>query len=86
MEDRNYMEVGMVPYQNLSGYSGVAAYGIGADYILVQFDDDSIYLYTYESAGKEHIERMKGLALEGIDLNRYINQFVYKKYARRWRD
>ncbi|BCW94642.1 MAG: hypothetical protein WHS44_10080 [Fimbriimonadales bacterium] len=75
----------MERYADLSGQSGVAAYEIGDDYIRVQFKDGSVYLYTYESAGREHIETMKALACKGEGLNGYINRCVRKRYARKER-
>ncbi len=75
----------MERYLNLGGNSGVEAYEIGEDYIRVQFADGSVYLYTYASAGREHIERMKELARRGQGLNGYINRYVRKAYERKER-
>ena len=75
----------MERYLNLGGNSGVEAYEIGEDYIRVQFSDGSVYLYTYASAGREHIERMKELARRGQGLNGYINRYVRKAYERKER-
>ena len=52
-------------YKDLNRDSGVQAYDIGTDSISVQFKDRHTYLYTYRSAGKYHIERMKVLAIGG---------------------
>ena len=71
----------MEPYINLSGNSGVAAFEIMDDSITVRFKDGGKYLYTYWSAGAEHVERMKTLAANGNGLNSYINKHVKKKYA-----
>jgi hypothetical protein len=57
------------------------AYEIGDDSITVQFQDESVYVFNYESAGEENIERMKELAIRGEGLNRYINKHVRQKYA-----
>ncbi|CUU35214.1 MAG: hypothetical protein K6U12_06715 [Armatimonadetes bacterium] len=75
----------MERYADLSGRSGVAAYEIGDDYIRVQFKNGSIYLYTYESAGREHIETMKELARKGEGLSGYISRYVRNLYARKER-
>jgi len=75
----------MERYENLSGDSGVAAYEIGDESVKVEFRDGHIYLYTYQSAGRENIERMKDLALAGRGLNTFISKFVRKRYASRLR-
>ena len=75
----------MKPYKNLGGDSNVTGYEIGLDFILVQFGDFSVYEYTYSSAGRNNIERMKRLAVEGKGLNGFINQNVRKKYSRKIR-
>lgn len=75
----------MERYRNLGGGSGVSAYEIGSDYIRVQFNDGAIYLYTYVSAGSTNIEQMKRLAIQGKDLNEFINTTVRKAYARKER-
>ena len=52
----------MERYRDIDGDSGVLAYETGPDFIRVQFKDNSVYLYTYTSAGSHNIERMKLLA------------------------
>jgi hypothetical protein len=71
----------METYKNLSGDSGVMAYEIGKDSITVQFQDESVYVFNEESAGKENITKMKELAVAGQGLNTYINQHVKQKCA-----
>ena len=73
----------MKPYANLSGSSGVIAYEDGPDWICVQFSNGSTYLYTYQSAGPENVEKMKQLARQGQGLNSYINRYVKYGYARK---
>lgn len=70
----------MERYKNIGGDSGVYGYEIASDSITVQFLDNSIYLYTYSSAGQLKIEEMKKLALRGYGLNEYINRHVKKYY------
>ena len=67
----------MEPYKNLSGQSGVLAYGIGATYIIVQFNAGqyTFYKYTYVSAGSSAVETMKSLAQQGQGLNSYISTY-----------
>ena len=58
---------------------------IGNDYIRVQFNDNSVYLYTNSSAGPHNINKMKQLAQSGEGLNAFINTTVRKSYARKER-
>lgn len=75
----------MERYGNLGGDSGVKAYQIGQDSIHVAFRDGSVYLYTYQSAGRSAVERMKALAVEGHGLNAFINKHVKRNYEARLR-
>jgi hypothetical protein len=65
----------MQPYRNLSGQSNVKAYQLGGDFIIVEFMSgrETIYEYTYVSAGMQAIETMKNLAIRGSGLNSYIS-------------
>jgi len=72
----------MQRYLNLSGDSGVTAYEIGADYIMVQFRRGGPYRYSYAGAGQHHVERMKELAVAGRGLSTYISQHVHDRYDR----
>ncbi|GAA3644502.1 hypothetical protein [Flavivirga jejuensis] len=73
----------MSRYGNLNGGSGVYSYEIGSDRITITFSTNSIYEYTYESAGNNHIETMKSLAIKGKGLNGYINTYTKFKYSRK---
>ena len=64
----------MDPYKNLNGDSGVVEYEIGMDLIRVQFRNRQIFRYTNETAGRDHVERMKELARQGRGLSTYISQ------------
>lgn len=65
----------MEKYKNTNGNSGVAAYEIGPDYILVQFfNTPGTYTYSYRRAGRVHVENMKQLARNGSGLGTYINK------------
>lgn len=70
----------MKRYKNLEGHSGVTGYEIAPDAITVQFNHEAIYRYTYASAGKRIIEKMKQLAAGGKGLSTYISQTVKEKY------
>lgn len=72
----------MQSYSNLGGNSGVRAFTIGVDYIEVQFQTGRIYKYSYRSAGREKVEEMKRLALQGCGLNSYIMRYAKMDYER----
>ena len=54
----------MERYRNSGGDSGVSAYEIGSDYIIVKFSGTTkTYRYSYGGrAGNNHVENMKKLA------------------------
>jgi hypothetical protein len=70
-------------YKNKSGGSEVWAYEIGEDWITIQFTDASVYIYTYESARTENVEKMKVLALSGHGLYRFILHNVKNEFAKK---
>lgn len=70
--------------KNNSGDSGVEFYEIENTALIVQFVKGGKYRYTYESAGKEHIEEMKRLAIKGKGLSTYITQHVKDRYETSW--
>lgn len=72
----------MERYKNSGGNSGVSAYEIGSDYILVLFKGNSKpYRYSYTGgAGSHHVENLKRLARSGSGLNAYIIKHVKDKY------
>jgi len=76
----NAIAVCMKRYKNLEGHSGVTGYEILPDAIAVQFNYDAVYRYTYASAGKRIIEKMKELAIAGKGLSTYISQTVKGKF------
>ena len=65
----------MNPYTSSSGKaSGVTAYETGSDFIIVQFKAKEKYTYSYNSAGRAAVEKMKELALAGKGLSTYITK------------
>jgi hypothetical protein len=70
----------MKPYKDLTGNSGVTAYEVTDNGISVEFNYDAVYRYTYASAGKRSVEKMKRLAAEGKGLSTYISQTVKEKF------
>lgn len=73
----------MERYSDIDRDSGVVGYETGAYFIRVRFNDGSVYLYTYNSAGRHHIESMKRLACQGDGLNACINDYARKSYERK---
>ena len=69
-------------YKNKSGVSGVTAFEIKSESILVQFNGEAFYEYSYSSAGKEQVEKMKKLALEGKGLSTFISREVKGDYVK----
>ena len=68
----------MERYRN--GASGVRAYQIGLDYIIVKFNSFKTYKYSYARAGRHKVEKMKALAIRGRGLNSYINRYARYSY------
>lgn len=69
-------------YKNQGGNSNIKAFTIGEDYIDVQFNGGSIYRYSYRSAGRDKVEQMKRLAVQGSGLNSYIMRNARKDYEK----
>ena len=70
----------MKQYKDITGTSGVTAYEENSDSISIEFNHEAVYLYTYSSAGKRAIEKMKKLAGAGKGLSTYISQHIQDKY------
>lgn len=51
---------------------GVIGYEIAEDFIVIQFYGGRICRYTYKSAGKKNVDRMKKLAIAQNGLTSYI--------------
>ncbi|MGH7710496.1 MAG: hypothetical protein ACREOG_04400 [Gemmatimonadaceae bacterium] len=73
----------MIEYGNLSGSSGVVAYELTCDGIIVEFAGGPTYLYNNERPGRPHVEQMKKLAAENLGLATYISRYVKDNYAKR---
>lgn len=74
---------GLKRYLNRTRHSGVTAYAIGLDYILVRFAKGGTYEYTFASTGRMHVQNMQRLAKAGIGLSTYISRFVRDRYSRK---
>ena len=70
----------MKKYKGISENSGVSAYRSGIDRIDIKFQDGRLYTYSYRSAGRDHVEKMKDLAETGKGLTTYINKYVRELY------
>jgi hypothetical protein len=73
----------MTPYGNTTGNSGVVAFEIFGEAIVVEFRHGGKYLYNYHTTGRDHVEEMKRLAREGRGLATYINKNVRNRFARK---
>lgn len=70
----------MQRYLNRSGESGILAYEIGDDSIVIRFETGT-YLYNYDKPGEGHVEQMKRLAKEGRGLATYVSRHVRENFA-----
>ena len=75
----------MQTYLNKGSNSGIIAYDIRPQSIIVKFQDQWCYEYSIQSAGAAHLKQMIMLAQRGEGLNAYINQNVKYDYARKFR-
>jgi hypothetical protein len=71
----------MERYRNLGGDSGVRAYALRDDSIVVEFQDGSRYVYDHRTTGRAEVEQMKRLAILGKGLTAYINKHVRDRFA-----
>lgn len=62
--------------------SGVIAYELLPDGIILLYKTYRKYLYDYDKPGKVHVEEMKKLAKAGSGLTKYVNQHVRENYKR----
>ncbi len=73
----------MERYGNRDGNSGVEAFAIEKNAVVVKFrTSDALYRYSHASAGKGRVETMKRLAREGRGLSTFISQYVHDLYER----
>lgn len=74
-----------IRYKNLSKDSTVARYEIRKDMMTIRFTDDSVYIYTNQSAAPENIEKMKSLATAGKGLGTFITANLKDRHLRKVR-
>ena len=77
------LDIHLTPYRNRSGTSGVAAYALLDEAIVIRFADGATYRYGPEHPGRHHVGQMKSLALAGRGLNTYISRYVRERYESR---
>jgi hypothetical protein len=63
------------------GNSGVLAYNLGPDFIVIQFKSGERYVYNHAKPGPTHVKAMKWCATHNAGLATYINQHVRGNYA-----
>jgi hypothetical protein len=73
----------MERYSGSSHDSGVVAYEIRADAIVLRFKDGGTYLYDGAKPGWQHVAAMKLRARAGHGLTTYVNRNVRGNYAAR---
>lgn len=66
-----------------SAKSGIVAYELRDDAILVKFRSGEVYVYDVERPGPAHVAEMKRLAVAGEGLATYISRNVRDAYARK---
>lgn len=75
----------MQPYANLDGESGVWAFELEPDAIIVRFNGGKTYRYSGFRPGRQHVAELKRRAVAGRGLATYISQHVRRNYdARLW--
>ena len=67
-------------YKNLSKASKVVRYEILKDRVTVRFVDNSVYIYSNQSATPGNIEKMKTLAMAGKGLSTFIDTNLKDKW------
>lgn len=70
----------MTPYKNLSSDSGVVAYELRDDAIIVRFRSGETYLYSHRKPGRAVVEKMKRLATAGKGLSSHIARNAGDRY------
>lgn len=73
----------MEKYRDIGGNSGISAYEVGNDFIIVRFKKGGMYLYNYSTTGSNHVNKLIELARIGDGLNGYINLNTKYAYARK---
>ena len=71
----------MISYKNLKGNSNVKCYNISENYIDIEFyNTPLVYRYSNVVPGRQVLNELKRLAIQGHGLNSYINKYVKENY------
>ena len=73
----------MALYKGMAGNSGVLAFDILNNGIILTFKHGGRYLYNFNQPGRVEVEEMKRRAVAGNGLATYVNKHVRKRYARK---
>lgn len=79
------MSLGMNPYGNGNGTSGISGYYIDPDdnFIEIEYANGGVYTYQKRNVGELNFLKMKVLAMEGEGLNAFINKHVRNRNVNR---
>jgi len=77
------MEAARRPYRNFAGDSPIRYFAVGPSFIRIWFEDGGGYEYDHSRPGREHVNAMRRLAMEGRGLATYISRHVRANYARK---
>lgn len=69
----------MKAYKNLAGNVGICAYEFRDEEIKIRFHTRNTVVYKPGSLGKNQVEQMKTLAMQGFGLNKYIDEHIREK-------
>jgi hypothetical protein len=73
----------MQRYINRGGQSGVVAYEIRPNEIIIKFTSGTCYTYTLASVGKANLEKIKQLARKGQGLSTFINKHLHDRFDKK---
>jgi len=68
-------------YKNTNGRSAIRKYEAGIDYLIVEFENGSMYKYNMVRPGTKQLNQMIQLARMGTGLDSYIQENVKDNYA-----
>ena len=71
----------MQPYSDLTGNSGIVAFGLGDHSIDVEFRGGARYRYDDIRPGRRELATMRRLAIAGKGLATFISQHIGDRYA-----
>ncbi len=72
----------MPKYLNKNGNSPIKSYETEPTRIIIRYSTGKCYSYSYQSAGKANVDRMKELAANGCGLSAFISRNVRNDYEK----